>query len=957
MSGLFERRDAGAARQFPLADGPRPTTGELIGAGFQDAKVRTDSWWLTYRRRRSALDALASRLGPEGVAIQQEWKRSITVPDAAIETLFERVRAAAGRDPGAWGDVPQDRDALFGQIDADLKREVDEAGRVLARGFGLGDAAAGLVGTIGGYGSTPANLLMAIPGAGQMSLARRVLFEAQMGAVAELIELPTTVEMEDRLGLDPSDPVLQVAAGAAFSAGLPVAGRGVKLAWKGARAVTNGELLARARSRVETMDPETRAAAARLADHERAMAQDPAGDAPAHEGALGAADRALAVGDPALVPDRFDASQPGAGPRRASLGDRVRGVESGGRLDAANPNSSALGPDQFIASTWLETVRRHAPQLAQGRTDAEVLALRTDDRTSAAMRDAYLRDLRADLGARGLPVHDGAVYLAYFAGPGGAARALSAPPDAPVREVLTDAQIAANATVRHKGKALPDFTAQDLVDWAKAKMGLAPGAFTDLPMPSQIATVRAGDAFTDAERFQYKLGGDAEGVTDRLLAETRWDPTAGIGLIFWERGDGRIFVADGHQRAGLARRLEAQGQDPIDLQGFMFREAEGWTPEAVRAIAALRNIRGETGTAADAAKFLRDYPELAGQVTRSRDFMRRADALSRLAPDPFMAVINGAIPENYGAVIGRAAPGDERMQRAILKAFRQIDPANETQADLIARDVRRMGLEREADAAQGDLFAEFDFGASAVGDRARVLDRTLRDLKQDKAVFDRLTREAERIEKEGNRLATDANARRAQLNQRIIQAVLYAADEPGPIRDALDAAAKSARGRGVAAAARDFADAVRAGLDGDSVGRAFNRSADGGAAPARGAGGGEGRVAPNRVSDEALRDPPPVRDADAGETPRDLFADPAGPGARAQTEMLEADLFGEPAPARAPAARPDSLLARMDPAEADMPVLLGDGPDARSLREVLQELDDDAEALAVLDLCAPRAAS
>jgi len=66
----------------------------------------------------------------------------------------------------------------------------------------------------------------------------------------------------------------------------------------------------------------------------------------------------------------------GDGP--SNVVDRIVGVESGGRADAKNPNSSATGAGQFISSTWLNTVKEHRPDLMEGRTTAEVLALRND---------------------------------------------------------------------------------------------------------------------------------------------------------------------------------------------------------------------------------------------------------------------------------------------------------------------------------------------------------------------------------------------------------------------------------------------------------------------------------------------------------------------------------------------------------------------------------------------------
>lgn len=980
MTALFARTDTGAARQFPLLEAESPGIAEAWGAGYTDAQVRNSFSGAFYRAGRERLRGLAERLGPQGADAARQLDQLGFVSPAQAEALFAAARQAAEADPGVWADAPLSIEALDAQVTQALRLEQKQAQDTLDRTQGMASWV-GFAGQLAGYVSDPVNLALMTLGAGAGSLARTVAIEAGLGAVAEGVNLPGQIAIEDRLGLKPAQPLTQVAMGAAFGATLPLAGRAVQLGWRAGRPILNDALLRAARSRTAELTPEARAAANVLeAEAQAAGAAGSAGLPPdAAAAALERTELALAVGSTGAAPDlsgQAAVSQP------RTVGARIRQVESGGRADAANPNSSALGPDQFTRATWLEVARQHAPELFEGRSDTEVLALRTDPAISGRLREAHIRDIRAYLGERGLPVHDGALYLGWFAGRGGAARVLGAPPDAPLREALGDAAMAANASIRFRGKAFADITMQDGIDWARSKMGMGNAAFGDLPDPVGVNAYRADDVLVDAEAFQFKMGGDADGVTQRLLAETRWSRTAGSGLSFFEAADGRVFVADGHQRSGLARRLMAQGHEPIMLEGFVYREADGWTPAAVRAAAALDNIRAETGTAADAAKFLRDYPELAPELNRSRAFMRQADALSRLAPDSFMAVINGVIPENFGAVIGRVAPGDERLQAAMLRAFRQLEPANEAQADMMARDVRRLGLEREAAGAQGDLFADFDFGASPIAERARVLDRTVAELKRDKAVFDRLTREADRIEQEGNKLARTQNEQRAQQNQRILEAILIAADEPGIVRDALDAAARTARTGTVSAAAREFAEAVRGAIDSGDIGRAFDRAATRGAAAAPGNGG----VAPNvdpgvsaRAAAEALGESNPrglsAAIADAGETPRDLFGDPDAPAMAAAIKDLAdtvappraaeapdadaavGDLFGGGAQQRdvAPAARPapERLAERLTPDEAAVPMEWdAQGRPTATVGDLLAQLDEEAEALDIVEtLC------
>ncbi len=143
--------------------------------------------------------------------------------------------------------------------------------------------------------------------------------------------------------------------------------------------------------------------------------------------------------------------------------DSIIGVESGGNPNATNPNSSASGLGQFIDSTWLDTIRNARPDLA-GKSDSELLALKSDPQLSREMTEAYANQNQAILSKAGVPVTPGNTYLAHFAGPGGAVKVLQADPSAPVESVLGAAAVNANPFLR-------GMTVQGLQSWADRKMG------------------------------------------------------------------------------------------------------------------------------------------------------------------------------------------------------------------------------------------------------------------------------------------------------------------------------------------------------------------------------------------------------------------------------------------------------------------------------------------------------
>lgn len=181
--------------------------------------------------------------------------------------------------------------------------------------------------------------------------------------------------------------------------------------------------------------------------------------------------------------------------------DSIIQAESGGDPNATNPNSSAVGTGQFIAPTWLSVIKQHFPDLAQGKSDDELLAMRTDPALSKQMTDAYASDNQATLRQAGVPVTPGTTYLAHFAGPQGAVKILQSDPNAPVSSILGAAAVKANPF-------LQGMTAQGLQAWAARKMGTAspaqqasaaPAAAPQQPqpaLPAQAAPIFANAAPT-----------------------------------------------------------------------------------------------------------------------------------------------------------------------------------------------------------------------------------------------------------------------------------------------------------------------------------------------------------------------------------------------------------------------------------------------------------------------------
>lgn len=130
-----------------------------------------------------------------------------------------------------------------------------------------------------------------------------------------------------------------------------------------------------------------------------------------------------------------------------------RALESGGRADARNPNSSATGADQFTAGTWRRIVARAKPAWAEGLGDIELLAARLDPEKSGQMARALDADNATTLRNAGLAASDHNLYAAHHFGINRGKAFARAADGTPIEVILSKDQITANPYLRGKTKA------------------------------------------------------------------------------------------------------------------------------------------------------------------------------------------------------------------------------------------------------------------------------------------------------------------------------------------------------------------------------------------------------------------------------------------------------------------------------------------------------------------------
>lgn len=397
----------------------------------------------------------------------------------------------------------------------------------------------------------------------------------------------------------------------------------------------------------------------------------------------------------------------------------------------------------------------------------------------------------------------------------------------------------------------------------------------------ELRQYRPGELRVDARRFQFKEGGDTEGVTPRLADVETWDPIKAGMTVVYEDAEGVPYIVDGHQRLGLARRIaEADpAQDPR-LTSWVLREADGITEAEARAVAAAKNIAEGTGTPVDAAKMLRDRPDLLPSLPPRSELVRQAQGLMALDAEAFGKVVNEVVPPNYAAIVGRLAPADAKLQNALIDLLHKTQPDNVVQAEAIVRAGLDAGLHVDT---QATLFGQQELVSSLYAERARVLDLALKALRRDRTVFQAIVDNRAIIEELGNTLAQDANLQRSAIDGRAVELLQVLANRRGRLSDSLTAVARGVADGSLtrAIATRDFIAEIRRQTAAGDIARI----ADGGtgvpvdaagavAADARGAGRTAESPGASGQRERGVRDVGPAEEARAARAADEVIYGP-----------------------------------------------------------------------------------
>ena len=214
----------------------------------------------------------------------------------------------------------------------------------------------------------------------------------------------------------------------------------------------------------------------------RPYTEEPAPAAAAPPAAAGAAP-AAAAGDAIPLSQRVDP---------AAVLPAIDRAEGRG----ANSASSARGQFQFIDNTFVDEFKANFPDIARGLTKEQILGYRNSTLSDGRPIEEFLGEAHTNRNAReleksGFEPNGANLYLAHFAGLGGARSLLRADANTPVERVLSEDAIKSNPFLRGKTVGQIRQWAADSVDYGPGQARrrlLAMGAPDNMPAPDAALT-------------------------------------------------------------------------------------------------------------------------------------------------------------------------------------------------------------------------------------------------------------------------------------------------------------------------------------------------------------------------------------------------------------------------------------------------------------------------------------
>ena len=421
-------------------------------------------------------------------------------------------------------------------------------------------------------------------------------------------------------------------------------------------------------------------------------------------------------------------------------------------------------------------------------------------------------------------------------------------------------------------------------------------------IPTRDIRLKPNDIEFDPDNFQYKVKDvGKKGISSKLSEVKVWDnDSAGVVLVY-EFKNGRKAIIDGHQRLGLAQRLQVdQFGKPIVLNSRIFREVDGIEPSQAKFKGLLVNLRAGTGSAIDAAKILRseyklDWENIKLSLSPRAKLVREVEGLKNLSDDAYGMIYNNQhkYSVDLAAKIGSNI-NDKSIHAAALKSLSDNKPGSAAELDFTLAQLNNPS--NIVKMKQQSLLGEDSFANTLINERSALLNWAIKNAKLRSHIFNTIVDNDKTLQKAGNKLNTINNLDEATKNDILYENLKRVAIHEGELADRLTEAAKLWSKGDRTGAKELFMDAIEgAAARGDFSSNSISR-----------------RTGTDKIENET---------SELAETSKyeedlkseKLFIEPAGAAVKDQADDLAVELMGEEIPSSISRAAEAALADDVEP--------------------------------------------
>jgi hypothetical protein len=307
-----------------------------------------------------------------------------------------------------------------------------------------------------------------------------------------------------------------------------------------------------------------------------------------------------------------------------------------------------------------------------------------------------------------------------------------------------------------------------------------------------LATLKIDDLHVDPSRFQYKIETrSSSGDTGSLGHISAWNfSSEGILDVWFDPGDLKTYVVNGHNRIMLARRLGVMKLPCKYLISKTWKQA--------RRDGAIANISQGCGSVLDAAKFFRDgklsrYEIKAYGISLASNLVKHGLAIAGLCDRLFDLALSGILSESHGVILGSSELTEDE-QIALYKAISEREKSGSDVSESLLRElVAASKYAARETVTELTLFGSEQFETLLLFETATVQEYVRSHLSRSRRALVSAIRSRDTLESAGNVIAVESSGSIANGLSDVLERFDREKSVSGEIASAIAIAARSVR--------------------------------------------------------------------------------------------------------------------------------------------------------------------